>query len=292
MVEVWCAAAMSMRAHAPGLDSLGPSTAVGTTLTALLDRIVESVRSATSLTAVADGVDRTLAAADSTLPTVTLVAEFLGGVGDSCRNCDDLDATRVAMAFEAGVDRMRSTAGRTLDAAFITIATAVAEAALRAADGGLPLAEMLIEAADSGLDALEARATAELAADVSIDGSPPATGVDPLAAGLLVVLDAFVAVVHGDDPELPSWEFEPDDDESVTTESFRYAVSLRVDAAAQAGSLLSVAWRSLGGDVDVAHDPVDSLLVGSVTTDDIGAVIEAAIAIGRPSRIVVRDLHS
>jgi hypothetical protein len=56
----------------------------------------------------------------------------------------------------------------------------------------------------------------------------------------------------------------------------------------EAGERLSAVWASLGDDVDVrASGP--GVWACTVLTDDIGAVIEAAIAVGRPSRIQVGD---
>jgi hypothetical protein len=91
--------------------------------------------------------------------------------------------------------------------------------------------------------------------------------------------------VHGDDAERPAYEF-PDEDTDAGS-VFRYEVSLRVDGDAELAALLERAWRALGDEVRVDGDSGGA--VGAVCTDDIGAVVEAALALGRPSGIMVRD---
>ena len=218
-----------------------------------------------------------------------LLGAFLGGVAELCRNADALDPMRLAMAFEAGSDAVQESLGDVRPGSFATVAEIIAEVALRCADEAMPLAEMMIEVADRGLDALEA--TPEQWAPLAEAGV-----VDAGAAGLLVVLDAFVAVIHGDDPEPPAWEFpenaDDDDGEAFADERFRFEVSLRLSdlvapAPEDGAAVLARGWTSLGDEVRV--DVVGSGLEATVCTDDIGAVIENAIGVGRPSGIVVRD---
>ncbi|MFN8052944.1 MAG: DAK2 domain-containing protein [Acidimicrobiales bacterium] len=285
LVEVLAAAATSMAAHAPGLDRLdsldGEPGDTGGNLVATMASVAEALVPGSTLTELADDLQRhDLGVGRSG----GLLAAFLSGFAELCRNADALDPMRLAMAFEAGADAVLEHCVDPRPGALPFVASEVAEVALRCADEAMPLAEMMIEVADRGLDALE-RTPLEWPelADAGV--------VDAGGAGLLVVIDAFVAVIHGDDPELPEWEFPEDaddDGEAFADERFRYTVSLRLAPADdRTASVLARAWTSLGDGVGIEQG--EGAVEATVNTDDIGAVIEAALGVGRPSGIVVRD---
>lgn len=69
----------------------------------------------------------------------------------------------------------------------------------------------------------------------------------------------------------------------------RYEVTLALDAPDEAAESLRGAWKELGASVDVRLD--EGAWICHVHTDDIGAVIEAAISVGRPHSIRVVDLR-
>ena len=295
LVEVLVAARDSMLVHAPALDRLdrldqlegidGGDT--GQHLAETLDAVVAGLRGGTLTQLAAD-----LGSVASTAGvgrSGRYLAAFLGGVAELCRNADVLDPTRLAMAVEAGADAVADLTRDPRPGAFPAVAAALAEAALRCADDGVALPDLVIEMAERGLDALEA--TPDAWAPLAEAGV-----VDAGGAGLLVLIDAFVAVVHGDDPELPEWEFPEDvddDGEVFADERFRYEITLSLAAAGTdvgpeaLGKLLQRAWVALGDEVQLLTS--GGRLTASVCTDDIGAVIEAAIGLGRPSEIVVRD---
>lgn len=299
VVEVLVAAQESMRAHAPALDRLdrldqldgidGGDT--GQHLLDTLDAVVGAIVPGGTLTQLAADLEGVVVTA-GVGRAGRLLAAFVGGVAELCRNADALDPMRLAMAFEAGSDAVAEISPDARAGALPSVAEVVAEVALRCADEGRSLAELVIEVADRGLDALER--TPELWPPLADAGV-----VDAGGAGLLVLVDAFVAVVHGDDPELPEWEFPDDvddDGEAFADERFRYEITLSLAAPAGAdpaigpqelGKLLQRAWVALGDEVQLLT--AGGRLTASVCTDDIGAVIEAAVGLGRPSEIVVRD---
>ena len=231
----------------------------------------------------------------------SLLGAFLRGTTEVTRNLDAIDPMALAMAFEAGADAMSSWAESSLDAvlpgSMVTVVHAVTAAALVAADDGLALAEVAVRAADAGLDALEH--TPELSPELAEAGV-----VDAGAAGFLVLLDVLVAVIHGEELEVEAYEFDDgagDDD----SEWGRYVVGLDLETTARGAEQLSTVWATLGESVSIvpegAIDPEGASgpdgvcrptrWTAQVVTDEIGAVIEAAISFGRPSGIVVADRY-
>lgn len=318
LVAALRAAHESMVVHAPAIDRLdrvgqldgidGGDT--GSHLAAALGAIVESLPADATLTELAAALGRS----PQVVPAAAgrsgrLLGAFIGGFSELCRNADALDATRLAMAFEVGADSLTaasSDGSPGISGAMAAVAGAVATAALDATDRDAPLGSMILAAAEAGLDALER--TPDQWTELAELGV-----VDAGAAGFLVVIDTLVAIVHGDDPERPDWEFpeDPDDldgddpaswgsaDEGDSdADDARYEVTLRLDppnpadgqpplAPEALGRVLQRAWVSLGDEVQLMTG--GEHLVASVCTDDIGAVIESALGVGRPSEIVVRD---
>lgn len=291
-------AAVSARAHAPGIDRLdqldqlegldgdfGGDT--GTHVAETLEAFVESLPDAASLTELAALLERCAGTGNGTAGR--LVAEFLAGVGELCRNTDSLDGTRLAMALEVGAERVADGLGSPRPGGMPAVVSAVAQRALELSDDDLPLPDLIIGVADAGLDALE---------DTPRQWAPLAEAgvVDAGAAAFLVLIDALVATIHGEDPEPPSWEFpERVDEEFEDSERFRYEINLQVDGTADSAALLGTAWRALGDEISVLGEDVDdgvTLIHGRIRTDDIGPAIEAAIAVGRPHHIVVADTRA
>lgn len=297
-VAAWlAAAAAAMAAHAPGLDQLdslarvdltaahhGGDTGEHLTVTLMaVGEAVEALGATPSFGALADAVAGTSDRAVGT--SGRLVVAHLAGFLDANRNADALDADRVALGLEVGAEQLHEVLGDAVrPGSLVTVAEALSVAALEVADEGGSLADQVVEVADAGLDALERTPLQwEPLADTGV--------VDSGAAGLLVLMDALVALVHGEDPEPPAWEF-PDPDDDPHAGELRYEVSLRLDPLgadpAGAAERLRSAWRALGEQVSVEVGP-GGLLHAAVRTDDIGAVVEASLGLGRPSGIGVRD---
>lgn len=291
------AAAVSARAHAPGIDHLDHLDQLegieggnaGSNVAATLEALVARLTAGETLTGLASLLEGARAGAVGTAGN--MVAEFLAGLGELCRNTDALDPTRLAMGFEVGVERLVDVVGEERPGGIPSVATVAARTALRLADEGIGMADLVLAVAEDALDALEA----------TTDLRPPlaeAGVVDAGAAAFVVVLDALVATVHGEDPEVPEWEFvENLDPELSESERFRYVVSLRLAVPERVGTPrsaeemlahLTAAWRALGDEVTTGFAD-DGAVWASIATDDIGPVIEAAIGVGRPYNIAVDD---
>lgn len=125
------------------------------------------------------------------------LAAFLAGASDVLRNADGLDGARLALALEAGAERVTESDDGTHPGCLLAVMAATADGALGAADAAGGLAEVLVSAAEAGLVELEQGpvADARLAARGTVDGA---------AAGFLLILDSLAAIVSGDPlPEPP-----------------------------------------------------------------------------------------
>jgi hypothetical protein len=111
----------------------------------------------------------------------------------------------------------------------------------------------------------------------------------------MVVIEALVAVVHGDDPDRRRGSSTTTPTATPPTEPAATSSGHARGAAVGSGPRFSTPTPLRGGcgghgcalGDGVAIDASGPSLVASVSTDDIGAVIESALVVGRPSRIVV-----
>lgn len=280
--EVLVRYATSLAAHGPALDRLDVSRGDPAAGTALRDTMASSAGRL-------GGAPRdfaTLAAwmrieeDEARGESGRCLEDFLGGMADAVTNADALDATGLAMVLEAGADAIATTAERSVPMS--DVARRSATAALATADGGGTVADVALAAADAGLDALEATAQYPELAEAGV--------VDAAAAGLVVFLDVLVGVVHGEELETDV----SDDEESGRvggSSAGRYLVQLDFAASPAGAEHLDIVWRSLGEAVAIVAAGDPDHWHGEVATDDIGAVIEAAIEAGRPSAIVVEDMQ-
>ena len=117
VVDVLVAAQESMLAHAPALDRLdrldqlegidGGDT--GTHLAATLGAVVAGLTPGVTLTQLATDL-QSVAASAGVGRSGRMLAAFLGGFAELCRNAEALDPVRWAMAFEAGSDAIERAA--------------------------------------------------------------------------------------------------------------------------------------------------------------------------------------
>lgn len=202
-----------------------------------------------------------------------ILVGMLAGWGDALANHDDMDGLRLALALEAGCDRAEALTAVSPTSPMCEVARAGAVAALDVADRDGTLAQVAGGAADAAMEALELTATRrpELV---------EAGVVDAGAAGWVVVLES-VAVLAGGVPDEPL--------PFSGIEGARYEVSLVLAADdTEAGDRLASIWSALGDEIAVTP-AAPGTWEARVATDDIGAVVEAAIALGRPSRLQVDD---
>ncbi len=158
-----------------------------------------------------------------------------------------------------------------------------------------------LSAAEAGGDLLSVAATARAAGGESLERTPEllpvlaeAGVVDAGGSGYLLLLDALLTVIDGrplpDPPEVsgPGGGFSAESHPSVQ-EGTRYEVMYFLDAPDESVPGFKEEWDSLGDSIVVVGG--DGIWNCHVHTDEIGAAIEAGIAVGRPHRIRVTDLY-
>ncbi len=208
---------------------------------------------------------------------------------DSGGELAELDAAGLGAALHHAVDLVIvSMGGREVPGTIVSVLRAAADAIAGSAAGGLAAA--LAAAGDAAVVALE-KTTDQL--EVLAD----AGAVDAGGRGLLVLLDALRSTVTGQRSARAVYELSPrapQPDVPVRRSSPRFEVMYRLDGcAAAAADALRDRLGALGDSVAIAAAPSigDGYSV-HVHTDDAGAAIEAGLAAGRPSRIVVSALNS
>ena len=122
--------------------------------------------------------------------------------------------------------------------------------------------------------------------------------VDAGGAGLLLLFDACLTEVDGRPmPEAPepsaapapaavASEARPVEESSIA--DLRYEVMFLLDAPDPSVDGFKAAWQQIGDSIVVVGG--DGIWNCHIHTDDIGAAIEAGIAVGRPHRIQITDL--
>ncbi len=119
--------------------------------------------------------------------------------------------------------------------------------------------------------------------------------VDAGGYGYLLLLDALLSATDGrslpDPPEVSAGATRADGHDAAhgAQEGTRYEVMYFLEAPDGAVPGFKEAWDALGDSIVVVGG--DGTWNCHVHTDDIGAAIEAGIAVGRPYRIRVTDLH-
>ena len=281
LYSVATAAVAAIEAHAPGIDGLDAAPVgdgdTGANAAAALRAVGQALAAPPSMVDARVAVEA-LDVADSVGVVGTWLIAFWQGLTEAAAATDDLDGARLAVAFELGAERAAERCAAPFPGGIDDVAGAAVEAALAAADEGGDLASVVLSAAQAGVDALER--TPQGRDDLAAAGV-----VDAGAAAFVVLLDAFCEVVGVAD--------ERSEDEVAG----RYIVSLRLIADDTSATRLEQVWAGLGGHVAFAAGDTpgppgserERWWLASVSTDDIGAAVEAAIAAGAVSRISVVD---
>ena len=222
-----------------------------------------------------------------------ILAQILRGVSgvlrDSAAAGSAPDAPVVAQALAAASDGAYSAVARPVEGTILTVIREASESAQAAAAAGGGLTEVLDAARDRGYDAL-AR-TPEMLAVLAEAGV-----VDAGGAGLLLLFDACLAEVDGRPmPEAPERAAPPVAGTGTETPArehsiadLRYEVMFLLDAPDPSVEGFKAAWQEIGDSIVVVGG--DGIWNCHIHTDDIGAAVEAGIAVGRPHRIQVTDL--
>ena len=286
-----------LSAHRQVIDNLNvypvPDGDTGTNMALTMQSVVES------LEGVGDDLDGLCAAvAHGALMGArgnsgVILAQILRGVSGVLRDSATAgaapDAPVVARALAAASDGAYSAVARPVEGTILTVIREASESAQAAATAGGSLTEVFDAARDRGYDALSR--TPEMLAVLAEAGV-----VDAGGAGLLLLFDACLAEVDGrpmpeaPDPPAPPAAVTsaavPAEESSIA--DLRYEVMFLLDAPDSSVEGFKTAWKAVGDSIVVVGG--DGVWNCHIHTDDIGAAVEAGIAVGRPHRIQVTDL--
>lgn len=261
-----------------------------------------------SVAAELDGVDDDLAAVCKAIGhgalmgargnSGVILSQILRGLTQTLATAPDgaIDGPLVAEGLVVASKGAYEAVGNPVEGTILTVVREASEGAKAAADAGGSLLEVLDAASSSGRDAL-AR-TPELLPVLAAAGV-----VDAGGTGLLLLLDAFLFVVDGRPiPEASVTEAvadaghveelqllaHGDEGHAGGLADLRYEVMYLLEAPDEAIAAFKDVWAGIGDSIVVVGG--DGLYNCHIHTDDIGPAIEAAIEIGKPSKIRVTDL--
>ena len=212
---------------------------------------------------------------------------------DSGGELPHMNAVTFGAALQRGVELViTSMGGEEVPGTIVSVLRAAADAVEACADEGLPAA--ITAAGDAAVVALEK--TPE-----QLDVLAHAGAVDAGGRGLLVLLDALRSTITGQAPPRTVYELSPRAARPETAAGHpapQFEVMYRLDGCVSAAAeALRNRLEGLGESVAIAQAAAqesaapDSYSV-HVHTDDAGAAVEAGLAAGRLSRIVISALSS
>jgi DAK2 domain fusion protein YloV len=290
----------ALLAHREGINRLNvypvPDGDTGSNMTGTLEFVVETLADADPAlapTCKAIGQGALMGARGN---SGLILCKILRGLTESiaASGTDEIDAAGLAGALEVAAKGAYEAVGDPKEGTILTVVREAAEAAVAAAGAGGSLVEVLDAARVEGHASLERTPTLlpELAA---------AGVVDAGGAGLLLLIDSFLQVVDGRPiPEPSVTEAQADKilvDVGAAVEhahehggiaDLRYEVMYILEAPDAAIPAFKDVWTGIGDSIVVVGG--DGLWNCHIHTDDIGPAVEAAIEIGRPTRIRVTDL--
>ncbi|WP_374026268.1 DAK2 domain-containing protein [Mycobacterium sp. HNNTM2301] len=209
---------------------------------------------------------------------------------DSGGELPHIDTAILAASLRRGVDLViASMGGEEIPGTIVSVLRAAADAVGECAQAGEGLAPAVTAAGDAAVIALE-KTTEQL--DVLAD----AGAVDAGGRGLLVLLDALRTTVTGQAPARTVYELSPrapQPDAAAERPAPQFEVMYRLDGCdAAAADALRDRLGELGDSVGIAAATSSAERTYSVHvhTDDAGAAVEAGLAAGRLSRIVISAL--
>jgi len=224
-----------------------------------------------------------------------IMSQILRGLADTVRDQTSEganDAEVWASAFTVAAEAAYGAVQRPVEGTILTVVREVAEGATAAVEGGADLVGTLEAGLAQGHDAL-AR-TPEMLPVLKDAGV-----VDAGGQGLLLLVDALLHVVDGRALPVAPTDFirvsqapaapaagGSDGEKSIA--DLRYEVMFFLDADDDRIDEFRSAWADIGDSIVVVGG--DGLWNCHIHSDDIGASIEAGIAVGRPHKIRVTDL--
>jgi len=222
-----------------------------------------------------------------------IMSQILRGLADTVRTesaAGTPDGAVWAKAFTVAAEAAYGAVQRPVEGTILTVVREVAEGATAAAGTGADLVTTLEAGRAQGHDAL-ARTPDML--QVLKDAGV----VDAGGQGLLLLVDALLHVVDGRALPEPPTDFvrvsqAPPEPAKAGGEKgiadLRYEVMFFLDANDDRIDEFRSAWADIGDSIVVVGG--DGIWNCHIHSDDIGACIEAGIAVGRPHKIRVTDL--
>jgi hypothetical protein len=221
-----------------------------------------------------DGLRRGAAEAASG-PAGRSLATVFAGLAEVLCNLDHLDGAGFALGLEVAAELLASQENGQNRGAMAAVLAATAAGALSAVDDGADLAEVVITAADEGLEELEIGPQSN--PDLAERGV-----VDAAAAGFLLMLDTLASVLTGE--PLPS---PPADAPRLITGGTQFVVRCEVVAHAGCGlesaNWLESTWHELG--TLKLFDGIGPIWKAEILTTLPGEAVEAIFAVGRPQNL-------
>ncbi|MEB4208814.1 DAK2 domain-containing protein [Mycobacterium sp. 94-17] len=228
-----------------------------------------------------------------------ILSQILRGVADATAaaaadsggELRHIDAVVLAAALRRGVELVISSmGGEEIPGTIVSVLRAAANAVAQCAGAADGLGTAVIAAGDAAVVALEK--TPE-----QLDVLADAGAVDAGGRGLLVLLDALRSTITGQAPARTVYELSPRAQPEAPTQrpAPQFEVMYRLDDCEPAAADgLRDRLGELGDSVGIASAPSSAQRTYSVHvhTDDAGAAVEAGLAAGRLSRIVISALSS
>ncbi len=218
-----------------------------------------------------------------------ILSQILRGMSSVLADSGGLDGASAAAALASASAASYQAVMRPVEGTILTVAREASEAAITVAAGGGDLLAVLDAAKTQGADALER--TPEMLPVLKEAGV-----VDAGGAGFLLFLDALLHQVDGRQMPEPV-EFDgPTLAEPMPGHAgghgdisdLRYEVMYFLEASDEAIPAFKHMWAGIGDSIVVVGG--DGIWNCHIHTNDIGASIEAAIEIGKPTKIRVTDL--
>lgn len=256
-----------------GTDFAGTDFA-GTDLARTLAAAVAAADGARDMAHLFDGLRRGAAEAASG-PAGRSLASVFSGLAEVLSNLDHLDGAGLALGLEVAAELLASQENSQNRGAMAAVLASTAAGALSAVDGGADLAEVVITAADEGLEELELGPQSN--PDLAERGV-----VDAAAAGFLLMLDTLASVLTREPLPAP-----PADAPRLITGGTQFVV--RCDVVAHVGCGLESAnwlesiWHELG--TLKLFDGVGPVWKAELLTTLPGEAVEAIFAVGRPQNL-------
>jgi dihydroxyacetone kinase-like predicted kinase len=212
-----------------------------------------------------------------------ILSQVLGGLASTLREADRISATTLAEGLRAASQAADRTMRDPVEGTILTVVRASADGAEAAADAAGTLSNVVLAAREAARRALAS--TREMLPELRNAGVVDAGGL-----GYVLFLDALAHVVAGEPlPEVVEEDHHAIRPVGPQRDHPRYEVMYLCDLPDERIEAFKQRWAALGDSIAVAGGA--GRWKCHVHTNDIGAAIEAALALGgRPRDIRVTDL--